>query len=464
MVVTGNRVCVLRVLVCVGALWFSVGHVMAGDVPAQAPQQQLQPIPEPPASVGQVPAGGQFAQGSATFETDEGAEFCGLPVCSPPGRFWLRGDYLMWWTNGQRLPSLVTTSPQGTARADAGVLGKSGTTILYGDRTINDDGRSGVRTTIGTWLDACHTWDLEFDYFTLGERSSTYNSGLSTGNPILARPFYNVWSNPPDNVVGQASQLVAFTNVVEGTVDVNAKNYFQSAGASLSYNLCSCNACCDPCNSCDNPCTEACGPPLLYCCRADLIVGLRYYNLSDFVGIHESLRMTEASVAGTTFDIHDYFRARNDFYGSEIGLRNRIYRGRWSLDILTKMAIGNNHQTVTINGQTVVTAPNQTSQTYNAGILASGPNSGVYQRDTFTIIPQLGLELGYQWDCHWRSYVGYDLLYWGSVVQAGEQIDLNVDPRNIPPVQAGGLPFPAFPGRTTSFWAHGVNVGAEFRF
>ena len=90
--------------------------------------------------------------------------------------------------------------------------------------------------------------------------------------------------------------------------------------------------------------------------------------------------------------------------------------------------------------------------TYNAGILASGTNSGTYQRDDFTDHPAVGPELGYQLNCHWRAYVGYDILYWACVAKAADQIDLNVDPRNFPPQQAGGLPFPAYPGRESSFW------------
>ena len=82
-----------------------------------------------------------FAE-NATVSADE-VEFCGLPVCSPPGRFWLRGEYLMWWTSGMDLPPLVTTSPQGTPQNQAGVLGQSGTTILFGGQTVNGDGRSG---------------------------------------------------------------------------------------------------------------------------------------------------------------------------------------------------------------------------------------------------------------------------------------------------------------------------------
>ena len=97
----------------------------------------------------------------------------------------------------------------------------------------------------------------------------------------------------------------------------------------------------------------------------------------------------------------------NDFYGSEIGLRTQIYRGRWSLEILTKVAIGNTHQIVTIDGQTDETATGTDADVQRRN-LRRPTNSGTYPRDEFTMIPQLGLELGYQVSCHWRAYVGYD--------------------------------------------------------
>ncbi|NLF10134.1 MAG: BBP7 family outer membrane beta-barrel protein [Pirellulaceae bacterium] len=164
------------------------------------------------------------------------------------------------------------------------------------------------------------------------------------------------------------------------------------------------------------------------------------------------------------FQIDDNFRARNDFHGSEIGLRNRIYRGRWSLEILTKIAIGNNHQVVFIDGQTIVTPVNQPTEVRDGGVFAVRSNEGTYTRDCFTMIPQLGVELGYQVNENWRAYIGYNLLYWGEVIHAAEQIDLNVDPRNIPVVQDPATPFPAFPGKTSSFWAQGFNLGLELRF
>jgi len=418
---------------------------------------QLQPIPDQSATIVPPADNGQsqpYLLGDEPLlaEEDEGVEFCGFPCCSPPGRYWLRVDYLMWWSNGMRLPPLVTTSPLGTAVADAGVLPNA--TVLYGNQTICNEDRSGFRTTFGVWLDNCHTWGVESDYLELGREAGHYNQ-YSTGDPILARPFYDVQN------IQQNRELVAYSGVTEGTISVDAKDYFLSTGVALIYNLC-CNDWCDPCV---DPCNDPYCPPLLFCCRTDLIVGYRYYTYSDYIVIGEDVRITEVGpTQNWRFQVEDSFRARNDFHGSEIGLRNKLHRGRWSLEILTKIALGRTRQAVTIDGQTIVTPAAAAAEIRDGGVLAVRSNEGTYTRDSFTMIPQLGVELGYQFNDNWRARLGYNILYWGYVIHAAEQIDLNVDPRNIPVVQDPALPFPAFPGKTSSFWAQGLNVGLEFRF
>ncbi len=461
----------LGTLVFVAGILFGAGESQAANgpgklLPTPAPSGKVtvrhskaEPVPtpeaeEPTGTVIEAPPS-DVDEGPYAYDDTECGDFSGL--CSPPGRFWLRGEYLSWWTNGQTIPPLVTTSPQGTSRSAAGVLPAA--TVLYGLDTVNTDGHSGFRSTLGFWLDACHVWGVEFDYFNIGERDNGF-AQTSTGNPILARPFFNVETNQ------QASELTAYPGIAEGTLSVEARDYFHSGGITLTYGLCSCDSCCD---SCGDPCGDACDTsccPALFCCRTDLLVGFRYYNLSDRVGIHEFVRdINPQSVSlGSTFDILDSFSAKNDFYGADIGLRTQIFRGRFSLDLLTRVAIGNNHETIVINGQTMIAAPSQPTQTYGSGILAGPTNTGTFQRNVFTMIPQLGLELGYQVNCHWRAFVGYDVIYWGCVARSGDQIDLNLDPRNFPPATEGGLPFPAFSGRSACFWAQGVNVGGEFRF
>ena len=452
MYVTSHKIRILGVLFLGGVLWAGAGRSDAADSP-----EYIQPIPDQSPSTTQPLANGQ-PQAPVVEEASPGtpcdecpcANYCGLPVCSPPGRVWLRADYVMWWTSGMNLPPLVTT----------GSTTNPSSTVLFGNDVVNDGGRSGFRTTLGFWLNPCHTWDVEFDYLGLGGQSANF-SQFSAGNPILTRPFFNLQTNQAD------SEIVAFPGVAAGTISVAAKDYFQSAGVSMSYNLCSCNSCCDSCcdasDSCADPCASCCAPTL-HCCRTDLLVGFRYYDLNDSVSIHETPQTTNPFAM---YDIHDNFSARNDFYGSELGLRTKIYRQRWSLEILTKLAMGNTHQTANINGQTIKTTTDGTT-VYDAGVFAGTTNSGTFQQNTFTMIPQLGLELGYQVSCHWRAYLGYNLMFWGSVWRSGDQIDLQVDPRNIPSNPAyqptTALPFPQFPAQATSFSAQGINVGVERRF
>ena len=68
-----------------------------------------------------------------------------------------------------------------------------------------------------------------------------------------------------------------------------------------------------------------------------------------------------------------------------------------------QLALGNNTQRVRINGSTVITPPNQTSATSAGGLLAQPTNIGTYERSDFTAIPNLSMNLGYQWTCHLRS-------------------------------------------------------------
>ena len=180
--------------------------------------------------------------------------------------------------------------------------------------------------------------------------------------------------------------------------------------------------------------------------------------------------LSSSSTRLWTFNVLDSFRTRNDFYGGELGLRTQINRGRWSLDFLTKLALGDTSTIIGIMGTTTATPPSQPTQpTTLGGVLALPSNIGTYyQRDAFTMIPELGLDLGYQVNCHWRVHLGYDIIYWGCVSRAADQISPYVDPRNIPShtsvYNPTASPFPQFPDKTACFWVQGMNVGTEFRF
>ena len=294
------------------------------------------------------------------------------------------------------------------------------------------------------WLGCQNSGPPKPDYFTLGDRDTNFFAN-STDFPTLGRPIY-------DMLLNQQS-----TEPVNGSIAVMTNDYFQSAGATLTYNVWNCGVRYEAGAGCDSDDECQCCIPVPRNFRMDVLVGFRYYNLSDLVLVNETT--TVANTAVNTFQIQDSFRARNDFYGSELGLRTRATRGRWALDILMKLAAGNTHETVTIAGLT---------SGLPGGVLASGANQGVFQRDQFTMIPELRLEVGYQLTRHIRTYAGYDILYWGCVQRAADQIDLQVDPLNVRSdprfAPAAGLPAPTFPDRQTAFWAQGVTAGLEVKF
>ena len=148
-------------------LWFGVGHAIADGV-----SDQLQQIPPSSTTAIQLPtkeqpvaAGGQ----EPVATSGDTGIISSVPMAAcPTDHLWFRADYLLWWTSGVRLPPLVTTSPQGTALADAGVLGKAGTTILFGDETVGTDARSGFQTNLGMSLDNWNIWSLEFEILLAG--------------------------------------------------------------------------------------------------------------------------------------------------------------------------------------------------------------------------------------------------------------------------------------------------------
>ncbi len=402
----------------------------------------------------QIPPGEKEPLEPTPESTQEAEEpcneaICEMSVCGPPGRFWIRADWMMWWTSGTHLPPLVIAGPPGTPAADMDVV--------YGDQTALLGGRSVVRLTFGGWLDRCHRWGVEADWLTMSGMSNHFEQA-TTSTTEVDRPFYDLYKN----------QLAA---EYADRVAVDTDDYLGSTGVWMRFNLCCCDNCGTPaCGSCNNinsgcsgaECGLSCNPCAMFYCRTDLLVGYRYYILGDRLSIHENYT-TGTPAPAAFFDITDTFRTRNEFQGSEFGLATELRRGRWGLNIIGKIAMGSTRQVAYINGLTKQTVNNVTTP-YDNGIYATLSNINTYTKDQFTVIPQLNMELSCQLSPRLRGFVGYNLLYWSSVWRAGDQIDLFIDPQQFPPTPKPHLPLPTFPGYNSNFWALGVNAGLELRF
>lgn len=358
------------------------------------------------------------------------------------GRAWIRGEYLMWLTDSLRTPSLITTSPTGTARAVAGVLGEADTQTLYGGSSINNDPHAGARIRGGFWWGPSHKVGVEGEVFMLDEQTSQYQATSAAGDPILARPFFDI-------VNGQeTAELVAFPAVVRGSVRAEALTNLRSGGIWLRF---------DP-HGTGSPCEARSGRKL------DWVFGYRYMKLEDDIRISEDLESLDTANPGT-FVIEDGFTTDNKFHGVEVGAVYEADRGPLFIEALSKIAVGNNHQVANITGFSDITELGLLER-FSGGVLAQRTNIGRRSRDELALIPQIGLTLGWRITQRFSLTAGYTLVYFSNVVRAGDQISTDVNPNLFPPeaVPFAGALRPEFAWRESDFWAHGASFGADFRW
>ncbi len=454
------------------------GAVIAASVPAavpwtgqqehQAPQDQMAgdlfamdrlaiPGPRPallPTAVGEteklVNWQGTFP-GKPPAEQPPDAAEAGSGGDLPPTKWYARGEYLLWWTKNDTTPPLVTTAPASVNGSPAfGALGQPGTTVLFGGG-LDRNPFSGGRFALGYYLDDCAEKALELSGFFLGQRSASFEAN-SGNTPVIARPFFAV--NPgPNN--GQTVQLVSFPGLVTGQVRVRTPSELWGLEANLF-----CQWCCG-CNW-----------------RVDPFVGFRYLNLHESVSVHEDLLFGPASagvppnLAGKIGAVDDRFATTNQFYGGQVGVEGRWQQDRWTLDGRAKLGLGATHQSLLVNGSQELTDPVTHLRTqFVGGLLALDSNIGRFDRTRFAVVPELSLTAGYYLTDRLRALVGYNFLYWSSVVRPGEQIDPRLDLNRIPnfllpntPAPAASTVSPARLFNTTDFWAQGVTLGLEYRY
>lgn len=200
--------------------------------------------------------------------------------------------------------------------------------------------------------------------------------------------------------------------------------------------------------------------------RLDLIAGYRRYDLDEDLAIREYLVYVDPAgqiPQGMEFDILDRFRTDNRFDGADLGVDWEWTRGRLGLSVLGKMAFGNMRQRGSVDGQTIINPPVNPTITYPYGFMALESNSGTFEKNRFTVIPEVGLDVYWQLTCHSRFRIGYSMIYLPNVIRPNGLIDTNIDPRGLPPATAN-VRFPEQRFVEEDFWAQGLRIGAEYCF
>ena len=360
----------------------------------------------------------------------------GMPTAGPT--IWIAPEFLHWQTKGIGTPALVTVAPAGSS----GTLGASDTAIAYGSNTTLQNWRSGFRLR-GGYNFADGQSGIEAAFFTLGDNSDNFGIG-SDGNPGVFRPFRDATTGLPN------SQLIAFIDPVNGQVlagGVSIENTSELTGAELNYRY--------------SLSEIGLGN------RFDVLVGYRYMSLRDRLTVTSNLTAGGAAPlpAGTGITSMDRFATDNTFHGGQIGFINEWQLGRMSFNLRGTLAAGWVQQEIDIAGATSTTAGVSAA----GGLLAQTTNIGSNSYDRFSVIPEIGLTVGYCLTDNLRLTAGYNFLYWTNVARSAEQIDQSVNPNFIPdPTGATptrtGVAQPAADRRDTGFWAHGVSVGLEWKW
>jgi hypothetical protein len=387
----------------------------------------------------------------------------------PPELVWFRASYLMYWLKqGPLNGPLVTTGPtDGT-----GSLNDPRTKVLFGDSDIDFGRVNGMKFDLGAWLDDQHLWAIEGSGFLLERRAQGAQfSSDAGGTPLLALPFNNITTIVNQLPSGTpAGYQVAVPGAFAGTIDVQTTTRLWGAEANGVRNLVACEG-----------------------FRFDLLAGFRYVDLDEHLNIaSQSQELAGGTLVfdpfrtggpvpatlplGSVVTVADQFHTRNQFYGGQGGMQAEFTRGAFTVAVAAKLAVGPDHETVSVAGLSTARSPDGTTQSLPSGIFATtGTNTGRTTTNWFALSPEVDVRCGYHFTQCTFAFVGYNFLYLNNVVRPGTEVNQNVNLAFVPT----SLSFRSFPAAVASqaplfqpaplskhedFWAQGIEFGLEFKY
>lgn len=377
-----------------------------------------------------------------------------IPTPKQP-RWWAGADYLLWRTKSMPVNvPFVTTGPE--SDLFAGSIGRPGTRVLYGDKSINLGLLSGLRVQTGLWLDDDNSLGIELGGLLLEQGGETARfTGGANGTPFFGIPFLNARTGQ-QNVffVSQNFNDPAVSAFLTGQLDISTKSSFWTSEINAIVNLR------------ESPESWLLG-----------LVGFRSMGLDESIRFTESLRSLvpggSVTFAGATIDspqsvgTMDSFKTATRFYGPQLGTRFGTTLGGLVLSAHAAVAMGVNQQDRVIEGSSVLMSGGRVISALPGGVYALPSNMGRTMQNDFSVVPEAGLSLGYQLTPWLTARMGYNFIYWNNVGRASQQVDSTINPSLVPTDISYGTPGgPNRPGaafRTSDFWAQGINFGIEIK-
>lgn len=406
---------------------------------------------------GAMPPGGPMPQGPYPGDMGMGGPPGGYygPQIDHASRlapkFEFYGKALLYFVKAQPTPGpLVTTSAPG----HGGILGQPSTHVLYGGGDFGMGLFTGFDLSGILWRDPDRRIGIELRGILLEQKTNGIEEfSDSTGQPLLARPFFNADFGINDSI------LISFPNAIAGGVNASALTKLYGAEGNLLWNVY---------RSCPGDCT-------LW--TFNWLAGFRYLELNEHLSIVQRSTLINGATAAfdqkvyqdpASFTIRDDIQALNQFYGGQIGFNGDVRYGRAFFAGSAKLGIGVMHQRLTISGLSAIQDPNTgANSVIRGGILANASNMGKFNNDEFALVPEGTVTMGYNWTSWFTTTIGYSALYMDQVIRPGDQVSTTVSSALIvghPNYGAPATPV-ANPAFTQShFWAQGVQLGFIFRW
>ena len=356
---------------------------------------------------------------------------------SEAGRFSISAETLLWWFKDSPAPVPLVTD---------GLVGQPGTKVFLGGDDLDTNPNPGFRLTAGYAF--TERWGVEgsFLYIPSSSTSKSVSSSGQLGSTDLIVPFIDA------NTHAESGTEISFAPIYRGSAREELSNSLLGAELNGTWAL------------------MPAGP-----WRVDLLGGFRYLSL------HETYTLTTSSPFIPPFptdiwNTTDEFDTTNNFYGAQVGVRTRFDWGRFFTSGTVKFAMGAMVQSADISGSLVTNDFTRIgtkfgpTQTFSGGYFALPTNIGNYSRTVFAVVPEVGLNIGYQITSWASVFVGYTFLYTDNVVRPGNQINRTVNWTQStsytedPAARLKGPADPSFKFNSSDFWAQGVNLGIVLRY
>jgi hypothetical protein len=355
-------------------------------------------------------------------------------------RAFFSAEYLLWWIQNNRLPPLVQVIPTQTANLPTFQAGLA-QTLFPDEGEVRFGAFSGFRLHGGLFFDDCKDVGIDGSFFWLPEKKDSLHiasAGL-TGDPAIGIPFANTQT--------RAFTFLRISSPNEASGAVAISDSSRLWGFDING--------------------RAQGPSLLSQ-YFDVIAGFRYLDLEEKLGLDTT---TTRLLDGSTVSSSESFKVRNQFYGGQVGGHAHYCCCNVTLDVIGKLALGDMHEQVNIDGVTRGAFPGLPPVVVPGGIFAQPRNIGDFERNKVCFIPELTVNVGYQVSEYARVFIGYNLLWISNAIRLSSIVDTVSDPAEIPffkpatftPATARPVPF-QFDRLATELWVQGINFGVALRY